>query len=163
MGFAFYRAGEITVAFVFDPRRGVLRQIDRFPRIQGKLLGWSAVFDDAQLLVTFATEQNGRLEYATHLVDAHATVIATDHGPAGSSAITSSLAGRAIAGGSVVVATDDGLVLLRADRHERAFVPARLFPEARDFVSPDAELLVGPRGSLFVVTHDEIVQLCFTD
>ncbi len=159
LGFAFYRASAITVAFVFDPRRGVLRQIERFPRLDGKLVGWSAVFDDAHVLVTFACEKNGRVEHATHLVDARGQLLATETSAA--SALGTSLGGRTIAGGNVIVATPDGLVLLRADR-DRRFVPARLFSEARELVSPDAELLVGPAGSLFVVTDDEITHLCFT-
>ena len=57
--------------------------------------------------------------------------------------------------------TDDGLVLVRADRATRTFVPIRAFPETRDLVPPDADLLVGPGGSVYVVTHDEIVHLSF--
>ena len=34
-------------------------------------------------------------------------------------------------------------------------------PETRDLVPPDADLLVGPGGSVYVVTHDEIVHLSF--
>lgn len=159
LGFAFYRAGSLTVAFVFDPRRGVLRQIEAFPRLEGKLVGWSAVFDEAHVLVTFGTEKRGRLEHTAHLVDARGAVIATD--PSGD-VLGPSLAGRAISGGNVIVAREDGLVLLRADRAAARFVPVRLFPEAEDLVSPDAELLVGPGGSIFVVTHDDINHLCFT-
>src|SRR6202000_1815244 len=39
LGFAFYRAGGVTVAFVFDPRRGPLRQIEGFPTLIGRLDG----------------------------------------------------------------------------------------------------------------------------
>jgi hypothetical protein len=170
LGFAFYRAGEITVAFVFDPRRGPLRQIDSFPRIEGKLLGWSAVFDDAHVLVTFATENAGPIgqpsviEHTALLVTERGEILASERGR-GTTPLTASLSGRAVAGDGVLAATDDGLVLLRAAPDgggRRAFVATRLFPEAKDFVSPDAELLIGPGGSLFVVTHDEITHLCFT-
>ena len=162
LGFAFYRAGEITVAFVFDPRRGVLRQVERFPRLHGKLVGWSAVFDDAHALVTFACERHGRLANVTHLVDARGQVLATDPGTS-PSVLGGSLAGRTLAGGNIVAASaSDGLVLLRPDREDRSFAVVRLFEDARDFVSPDAELLVGPAGSLFVVTDHEITHLCFT-
>lgn len=162
LGFAFYRAGDITVAFVFDPRKGALRQVHAFPRIEGKLLGWSAVFDEAHVLVTFATESAGRVEHAVHLVDARGEIHASERS-CGGTPLTASLTGRALAGGSILAATDDGLVLLRPNRSARTFIPTRLFAEANDLVSPDAELLVGPGGSIFVVTHDEITHLCFTD
>ncbi len=160
LGFAFYRAGGFTVAFVFDPRRGPLRQVEGFPHLAGRLVGWSAVFDEAHVLVTFATENghDGAVTHTAHLVDARGELVASDHGEV----LFPSLAGRALSNGSVLLATQDGLVLVRADRAERAFVPARLFPEARDLVSPEADLLVGPGGSLFVVGHDEITHLCFT-
>jgi hypothetical protein len=159
LGFAFYRAGELTVAFVFDRRRGGLRQIERFPRIEGKLLGWSAVFDESHVLVTLATDDRGRVRHTAHLVDARAELVATDDG----TAFPASLAGRALAGGSVLVASDDGLVLLRPDRTTGRFVAVKQFDDARDCVSPETDLLVGPAGSVFVVGHDEITHLTFTD
>ena len=162
MGFAFYRAGGLTIAFVFDPRRGALRQIEGFPSLRGRLVGWTAVFDDAHALVTFATEANGRTEITVHLVDRLAAIVATDRStdPA-RTALATSAGGRALAGGSIVAATDEGLVLLRADRATRTFVPVRLFPEAKDFVAPEDELEAGPGGSLHVIGHDEITHLCF--
>jgi hypothetical protein len=42
-------------------------------------------------------------------------------------------------------------------------VAARSFADARDLVSPDDELLVGPGGSLYAASHDEIVHLSFTE
>jgi hypothetical protein len=159
LGFAFYRAGAITVAFVFDPRRGTLRQIESFPQIEGAMLGWSAVFDDRHVLVTLATESRGRTLHAAHLVDARGVVVATD--PTGD-VLGASLAGRAVANGQVLVTGPDGLVLVRAERHHARFSPTRVFADAKDLVPPDADLLVGPGGSLFVVTHDEITHLCFT-
>ena len=61
----------------------------------------------------------------------------------------------------MLVPTEEGLVLVRADRATRAFVPIRAVPETRELVPPDADLLVGPGGSVYVVTHDEIVHLSF--
>ena len=162
MGFAFYRAGGLTVAFVFDPRAGALRQVEGFPSLRGRLTGWSAVFDDAHALVSFATETNGRTEIMVHLVDRFGAVVATERStdPA-ATALAKGLGGRALSGGSVVAATDEGLVLVRADRGARTFVPVRLFPEAKDFASPEDELVPGPGGSLHVIAHDEITHLCF--
>lgn len=156
LGFAYYRAGELSVAFVFDPRRGVLRQIERFPPISGRLVGWSAVFDEAHVLVTFATDERGRARHVAHLVDARGELVATDD-----SELPPSLHGRAVARGGVLVAAADGLVLFRADRRSRRLVRTRAFPDARDLVSFDAELVVGAGGSVYAVTHDEITHLSF--
>ena len=156
LGFAFYRAGDLTVAFVFDPSRGPLRQIEGFPSLTGKLQGWSAVFGAEHVLVTFALERAGTLTHRALLIDAKGRIAGTDD-----ELLPPSLAGRAVGpGGTVLAATDDGLVLLRADGGD--LVSARLFPEAKGFVSPDDDLLVGSGGSLYAVAHDEITHLCFT-
>ncbi len=160
LGFAFYRASALTVAFVFDPRRGTLRQIEGFPALAGKLVGWSAVFDDAHVLVTFALEERGHTRHEAFLVDARGEIVAVDDSRR-SPALEPSLAGRALSGGSVLLATEEGLVLARADAGDkrRRFVRTRLFADARDLVSPEAELLVGPGGSIYAIGHDEITLL----
>ncbi len=163
LGLAFYRAGAITMHFVFDTRRGPLRQID-LPSLEGRLVDWSASFDDGHVLFCTATEKAGRVTYAAHLVSGTGELLASVTGPEGSSAMLGTAAfvgGKCVAQGAVLTATDDGLVLLRADLRTRTFVPVRAFPETRDIVPPDADVLVGPGGSVYVVTHDEIVHLCF--
>ncbi len=173
IGFCFYRAGGVTVAFVFDPRRGVLRQIESMPPIEGKLVDWSACFDDnaSQVLVTFVTEAGGHVACTVHAIDKNGVVLGSDHArnldyrtPFGTS-----LTGRAIANGNVIVSTEGNLRLLRTDPQTRSFVLAREFPEARDLVGPEDDILVGPGGSLYVITRnttenaDEIHHLCFTE
>ncbi len=160
LGFAFYRAGLITMSFLFDTQRGVLRQLE-LPHIGGKLVDFSCTFDQGHVLFCTATEKAGRLTHSAHLVDASGAIVASESGPAGSSAILAGISGKCLAVGAILVPTDDGLVLLRADRTTRSFVPIRAFPETRDLVPPDADLLVGPGGSVYVVTHDEIVHLSF--
>jgi hypothetical protein len=160
LGFAFYRAGRVTMSFLFDMDRGPLRQLD-LPHIEGRLVDWSVTFDAGHALFCTATELAGRVIHSAHLVDAKGTLLASETGAAGSSAILHGVFGKCIANGAILVPTDDGLVLVRADRASRSFVPIRAFPETRDLVPPDADLLVGPGGSVYVVTHDEIVHLSF--
>jgi hypothetical protein len=160
LGFAFYRAGLVTMSFLFDVRRGPLRQL-ALPHIQGRLVDFSVTSDDAHVLFCTTTEKDGHVIHAAHLIDAKGEVLASETGAAGSSAILHGTFGKALAGGAILVPTDDGLVLVRVDRATRSFVPIRAFPETRDLVPPEADLLVGPGGSVYVVTHDEIVHLTF--
>jgi len=160
LGFAFYRAGLVTMSFVFDMARGPLRQLD-LPHLQGRVVDWTASFDDGHVLFSIATEKDGRVIHATHLVDAKGAILASETGPAGSSPMLQGITGKCLHGGAVLVPTDDGLLLVRADRATRTFVPVRAFPETRDLVPPDADLAVGPGGSVYVVTHDRIVHLSF--
>jgi hypothetical protein len=160
LGFAFYRAGPVTLSFIFDMDRGPLRQL-ALPHIEGRLVDWSATFDQGHVLFCTATEKAGHVIHSAHLVDAKGDLLASESGAPGSSAILHGVFGKCLASGAILVPTDDGLVLVRADRATRSFVPIRAFPETRDLVPPDAELLVGPGGSVYVVTHDEIVHLSF--
>lgn len=165
LGFAFYRASAMTMYFVFDPRQGPLRQI-ALPPIEGRLVDWTVSFDAGHALFCTVTEKDGRSMQTAHLVAASGDVLASERGAPGSSAILSAasgdgISGRCLAGGAVLVATEDGLVLVRADRGAKAFVPVRAFAETRDLVPPDADLLVGPGGSVYVVSHDGVVHLCF--
>jgi hypothetical protein len=156
LGFAFYRAGGLSVAFLFDPRKGPLRQIEGFPALKGRLQDWSAVFGDDHALVTFALELNGKVTHLAVLVDANGRLKATDQ-----SVLPPSCSGRAVGPkGTVIAATDNGLMLARPDGGDLTSI--RLFPEAKDFVSPADDLLVGSGGSLYAVTDDEITHLCFT-
>jgi hypothetical protein len=162
LGFAFYRAGLFTMSFVFDMARGPLRQLD-LPHIDGRLVDWTATFDDGHVLFCTATEKNGRVLHAAHLIDARGAILASETGPAGSSVMLQGISGKCLANGAILVPTDDGLVLVRADRATRTFVPVRAYPETRDLVPPwdSPELLVGPGGSVYVVRHDAIVHLSF--
>jgi hypothetical protein len=160
LGFAFYRAGLFTMSFVFDMARGPVRQLD-LPHLDGRLVDWSATFDERHVLFSTATEKDGRVIHAAHLVDSQGAILASETGPAGSSSMLQGISGKCLAGGAILAPTDDGLVLLRADRATRTFVPIRAYPETRDLVPSDADLLVGPGGSVYVVRHDEIVHLAF--
>jgi hypothetical protein len=160
LGFAFYRAGLFTMSFVFDMARGPLRQLD-LPHIEGRLVDWTVTFDEGHLLFSIATEKDGRVIHAAHLIDAKGAILASETGPAGSSAMLQGISGKCLASAAILAPTDDGLVLVRADRATRTFVPIRAYPETRDLVPPDAELLVGPGGSVYVVRHDAIVHLSF--
>ncbi|MBS2019089.1 MAG: hypothetical protein JST00_39845 [Deltaproteobacteria bacterium] len=162
MGFAFYRASLVTMYFVFDPRSGPLRQI-ALPPLDGRLVEWSVVFErgGGLALFTTATEKSGRVTHAAHLVAANGDVVASEAGPPGSTPLLGAVTGKCLAGGAVLTATDDGLVLVRADRATRSFLPVRAFPETRDLVPPDADLLLGSGGSVYVVGPGGVVHLAF--
>lgn len=155
LGFAFYRAGAVTVSFVFDVRRGPLRQVG-LPAIAGRLVDWSASFDDDHVLVGLTTEQGGAASHVAHLVDARGALVATHRGaPLGPACVS--------AGAVIAAIPGEGLVLHRVDRATRTLVPVRRYVEAKDLVCPEDALLVGPGGSLYVVSHDEIVHLAFIE
>lgn len=167
LGFAFYRAGGVTVAFLFDVAKGPLRQLD-MPPLEGRVSAVHAAFDDApeapHVLFRAVTETDGRVRHVAHLFDARGNRLASASGAEDASPIFGGdLESACVAGGSVLAATSDGLVLLRPDPASATFETRRVFADAKDFVSPDAALLASPGGSVYLRTHDEIVHLGFTE
>ncbi|MEZ4258234.1 MAG: hypothetical protein R3B36_04150 [Polyangiaceae bacterium] len=160
VGLAFYRAGELTVWFVFDPSSGPLRQI-ALPPLRGRLTDFSVVLGGALALFTAQTVKDGKIEITAHLVDARGNILATESGPLGSSPLLYGVHGRAVAHGAVITATPDGLALCRPDAQRRSFDLARVFSDAAGVVGPESRLLVGEGGSLYAVDHDEIRHVTF--
>lgn len=154
MGLAFARAGAFTLWFVFDPRKGPLRQID-LPPLEGRLVAWDCVFDEAHVLVSTTTERGGRVVHEAHLVDARGEVVASERGANG---VLDGMSGKCISGGAIVAASPQKLALVRPNRKTRAFEAIRTFDSPFTDI---AELLVGPGGSLYALAPDELCHLSF--
>lgn len=161
MGFAFYRAGELTLSFVFDPRRGPLRQVDT-PHLRGRLVDASVCFDGELALVTTVTALSGRLECNVWLVSGAGRLVASESGFVGSAALLHGVRGRALSRGAILTATPSGLTLSRPRSGGPGFEEVRVFPGTEALASPDSDLVVGPGGALYVVDHDCIRHLDFT-
>ena len=162
LGFALCRTGQFTHAFIFRTKGGSLSKSE-FPHLPGKLVSLGASFDQNHIVVSLALDANGRREHHLVMLAADGSLIAHSH-EAG--AALDADAGRCVAWGAVLTATDDGLVLLRARPGQPAQPgqPGRLeeerrFPESREWVSHGATLILGPQGSVFVVSGNTLVQL----
>ena len=73
-----------------------------------------------------------------------------------------SIRGKALSGGRVLVATDEGLLLLDVDAATGQFREGVLFEDTEPFVSADVDLVPMPGGAIIVATTKEIMQLTLT-
>jgi hypothetical protein len=151
----FYRAGKVTLGFVVRPGRG-MKSVP-LPPVVGKLVDAAATFDGDHALMTIATEHDGRRTHAAHLVSSDGAVLASASGPPESRPVLGF--GACMAHGAILLPTDDGLVLARADLSSAALREDKSFPETRDFVASGADLLAGPHGSVYLVHTGEVVHL----
>lgn len=156
LGFGLYRAGLTTFAFLFRQGRAGLAAV-KLPQIDGRLVDVSAAFDDQHVLLSTEVEKDGRRQSAMFLVGADGAVVASASGPAADGRRFGGVRGKALLGGRVVCATDEGLLSLRADAG--VLVEGTLFPDTQPFVGAGSELLPGPGGSIYVVSTKELVQL----
>lgn len=158
LGFGFYLAGRMTVAFVFQPERAGLSMVP-LPAFSGRLLDWAVTFDRQHLLASFQWEENGSPRAGVWLISDRGAVIASATGAPEDSPLLGSTSGKALFHGRGIVATDRGLALLRVDRLAQTLTLGDVFADTEPFVAQGAELLPGPGGSIYVVRPREITQL----
>ncbi len=133
LGLGLYRVGDFTHVFLLE---------------RGRLVEASCVFDDGHALLSATWEQDGRETSELWLFNAAGQLLGSGEGHG---------RGRALLGGRVVCATDQGLLSLKNDGG--VLVQGTLFTDTEPFVGAGDELLAQPDGSLVVVGHQEIVQL----
>jgi hypothetical protein len=158
-GVGFYRAGRITVGFVVRPGRGMLRVELPAIAVTARLVDATATFDGDRVLVGVATEEGGRRTHTLTLVGADGAILARASGAPDTRPLLASVFGKCMAGGAIVSATDEGLVLARPNTVTGDIPETKTFAGARDFVAAGADILAGPQGSVYVVHTGEILQL----
>jgi hypothetical protein len=129
------------------------------PPLEGRLVDATATIDDGYALLSIATEKDGRRTHGVHLVSDAGEVLASSVGAPESRPLLASVFGKSMAYGSILCATDDGLLLVQPDAARGNFLEHKSFPQTRDFVSSGTDILAGPHGSVYLVENGEIVHL----
>jgi hypothetical protein len=147
-GFGFYRAGNLSVAFVFDAERQGINDNVKFPRITGELMDCTCVFTD-KLAWSFQMIKAGAKTINRCVVVTRAgDILATAEADAGDPSWLGSIRGKAPVSGFLFAATDDGLV--RVEVQNGALVVTRQFPDTESFVDSETRLLVTGKGLVAV-------------
>lgn len=158
LGFGFYRAGHITVGFVFDPHGNGLRTLT-LPLPVGRVRDWSASFDSGQVLFEAHMERGGKTHAVALVITADGRVVARLEGEPEANALLARPGGKVIAGARVLAPTDAGLLLARVDGASQSITVERVFTDTEPFVTDDSVLLPAPGGAVYVVSPQEITQL----
>jgi hypothetical protein len=136
-GVGFYRAGGLTVGFVFRPDRRGLNDRVALPPLRGHLVDAHAIVGDRHAWLSCRLAAGGVETIVSIVVDASGTVCATRT----DDAEQASLHRGAVAIGSHLFApTDDGVIRLDG------LAITRRFPDTAELVSAADELFLGPRG-----------------
>lgn len=147
-GFGMYRAGTLSMAFVFDARRRGIKDGVPVPPIRGALLDADCVFADDRAWFAWTAMEGPRTVTRCAVVRADGTVeaLGEDVGVRGAAAI----------GGMLLVPTDEGIV--RWEPRGGQIVKTKEFPDTAPFVHAGSQLVATPRG-LAVVDGREIRML----
>jgi hypothetical protein len=146
LGAGFYRAGGLSVGFVFRPdRRGVDDRV-ALPPIRGALVRACAAIADDRAWLAWTTAFGGALATTLVAIAADGRVLGA-HTSDGDDWLAG-VAGACAVGAHLFVPTDDGIVRVEADAG--AIRLTRAFPDTRAAVNAGDALHLG-RGGLDVV------------
>jgi len=155
-GLGYYRAGLVTQGFIFRHGKPGLTTIT-FPRLKGRFVDSSCIFDDHHALFSLSSQVRGQLVHHMWLIRSDGTFLASITGSPDNVPMLASIRGKALAGGHVLVVTDRGLT--RLSTAGGTFTEAAVFADTQPYVDHDVSLLPGPGGTVYVVTTKEIIQL----
>ena len=158
-GFGFYRAGTLSVAFVFDAERVGLKDTVKLPFLAGELIDAACTLDAERAWVFLAAQHRGKTVHQCVVVRADGTLEASAQAEAGDGSWLGALHGRCAAGGFLLAPTDGGVV--RVEPRAGALVETRSFPDTEPFVDQASRLFAGREG-LFVAATREIRVLRIT-
>ncbi len=158
-GFGVYRAGRLSVAFIFDRERPGLLDSVRVPRLSGQIVSATSVFSPERCWFFCREAVNG-------VMRDHCTVVRRDGFVEASLVETGDVnplflnpSGACTAGAYLLVPTDDGIVQFGVSHG--AIVQTKSFPVTEPFVTAQSRLVAGADG-LYVVDFQRIVRLTLT-
>jgi hypothetical protein len=152
-GFGFFRAGRLGSAFVFDARRGTLRDGVPLPPLPAELTGWRITLDERSAWLAWSGLRSGRSCAGVAVYGKEGHLEATVEGEPTAGSWLAALSGACAAGGALLVPAEGGLV--RVEPRGGRIEPVREFPATEPFLGPSCRLVAGAQG-LVVVDGGEI-------
>jgi tRNA A-37 threonylcarbamoyl transferase component Bud32 len=157
LGVGFYRAGGYAVGFVFRPDRGVLDDRVALPKIRGQLVAAHATVGDHRAWLWLTTSEHGRLLTTCVVIDADASVIASEQ--IADASWLAGITGACAAGPHLFVPTDDGVA--RIEVVQGVILQTRTFAETAPLVGGGDRLCLSP-GAIDVLRRRDAIRMQLT-
>jgi len=152
-GFGFYRAADLSMAFVFDADRGGLNDTVKIPPLKGHLTDAVAYFTSDACWFLASLRDGGRAVNRCHLIRPNGTVEAVAEGEPGDGSWLGQIRGKCAGRNFLLSVTDDGIV--RVQPQMSTLVKTAEFPDTEPFVDTSCHLHAGKEG-VYVVDRNEI-------
>jgi hypothetical protein len=152
-GFGLYRAGTLSVAFVFDAKRSGLNDSVALPKVPGHWLNTSCYFSDKLCWFFVTSKEGAKLRNYCFVIDAKGEVKATAETEAWDESWLGTIRGKCAASGFLFCALDEGIA--RVEIKSGAAVETKVFPDTESFVNEGCSLFACKDG-LAVVDEQEI-------
>lgn len=109
-GVGFYRAGEISVSFVFDAKGKGINDSINLPPIGGQLISAKCIFSSNRAAMIYSFKNGARTTNRCVLIKSNGDIVGVAESVEGDGSWLSSVGGKCIVGDSIISATDSGLV-----------------------------------------------------
>lgn len=156
MGFGFYRAAELSMFFVFDPRSQGLNDSVKLPGIRGQLVDSTCVFGRDRAWFFTLTQEGNKSVNRCFVVDSLGNVLGSAEGNPGDGSWLGKIRGACAVNDFLLVPTDDGAMRVALSGSSLGVI--KEYPDTHRFVDTSSGLFIGNDG-LFVVGRHEIWKL----
>jgi hypothetical protein len=153
LGFGFYRALGLSVAFVWDADRRGVKDTVRLPWPSGQVVDAAAAIDEDRAWFFLAHERGGRIRHLCAVIGADGALLGAAEADAGDGSWLGTLAGKQAIGGALLAPTDHGIV--RVEVSGGVAAEARCFADTEPFVHAGCTVIAG-RAGLWVVDSREV-------
>ena len=155
-GLGFYRAGELSVAFVFDVERGGLNDSVRLPKFRGQLVTADAVFSSNRAWFLTVERADGKEWRRCAAIRRDGVVEAVVEAEGETLDWMKNIHGGCAAGEFLLMPTDEGVVQVGIRNGD--ITVTKTFPDTEPFVETESKLLAG-RDGLYVVGRRTVRRL----
>jgi H/ACA ribonucleoprotein complex subunit 3 len=152
IGFGFYRAGGISQCFIFDPERKGMNDSLTLKPFKGQLIDSTCFFGKDRIWFLVSNRVSGKTINSCYLIRHDGTVEARAETEADDGSWLGALRGKCAVGDFLLVATDDGIVRVKASGGTLAI--EKEFPDSARFVHANRHLFVDKSGLMVVGSHE---------
>jgi len=156
LGFGFYWAGNLKVAFLFDALYTGINDNIALPALKGQLVDSTAVFASDAVWFLLALKEGSKIVNRCFLIEKSGKILAEAEADAQNGDWLGTLRGKCAAGKFLFAPTDDGIVRLEAETGK--IVKTREFPDTEPFVDTNSHLFASSQG-IYTVQDREIILL----
>lgn len=151
-GFGFYRAGQLSMAFVFESEKGRLNDT-KLPSLRGHLLDATCYFTEHFCWFFVSLKEETRMVNRCFLMKRDGTIEASAQADQGDGSWLGEIRGKCAAGPYLFSVTDDGIVRLQSGG--TTIIKTAEYPDTEPFVHTGCHLHPAKDG-LHVVDRSEI-------
>lgn len=156
LGFGFYRAGAVAVAFTFDTERKGINDTVRIPWPNGQITATHATIDSDRIWFFMSYVSAGRALHRALVISREGALLGSFDAEAGDGSWLGAIGGKVAIGGALLTGTCAGIA--RVELGSNGPEEIKRFVDTENFVHPSSTLLVS-RAGLWVVDLREIVSL----